>query len=432
MATTRSKAQAQAQATANARARSNSLKDGLAQVPLASQSAPPTNEPVPPVTQLVKDVPAASFLSDLKTFRWTTNPASSLKLILVTLVAWAAIEYSPVQYFTSNPLTPAIFISYPLPVLPGDHGVPYYTKGFLDIAFLAFYIVVFSFIRQGIMEYLLRPLARWSGLKSEAKQTRFMEQAYAVVYNVLTGALGLHAMYHSKMWYYKTEHFWLEYPHWRMTRQIKWYYLLQAAYWLQQMIVLGLRLEKPRSDYYQLIVHHIVTLWLIGWSYLINLTMIGVAIFISMDIPEIFLAGSKCLNYVGLQHCSEVSFVCLLGVWTYMRHYLNCIMLWSVWYEYDLIPAYHRNWTHAPGNTGTGPASWWVFTSLSSGRIPHWMKYQIAIPIFLLQCVNAFWSYLLWRIAFRLVTGVTISDTREEGEDDDDEAAKKEEERKRQ
>jgi hypothetical protein len=35
---------------------------------------------------------------------------------------------------------------------------------------------------------------------------------------------------------------------------------------------------------------HIVTLWLIGWSYSFNLTYIGNAVFVSMDVSDIFLA----------------------------------------------------------------------------------------------------------------------------------------------
>jgi very-long-chain ceramide synthase len=50
-----------------------------------------------------------------------------------------------------------------------------------------------------------------------------------------------------------------------MIPELKRYYLMQAAYWCQQLIVLALKLEKPRSDYYELIAHHIVTLWLIGY-----------------------------------------------------------------------------------------------------------------------------------------------------------------------
>jgi hypothetical protein len=40
---------------------------------------------------------------------------------------------------------------------------------------------------------------------------------------------------------------------------------MQMSYWLQQLIVLVLGLEKPRKDYYELVAHHIVTLWLVGY-----------------------------------------------------------------------------------------------------------------------------------------------------------------------
>lgn len=46
-----------------------------------------------------------------------------------------------------------------------------------------------------------------------------------------------------------------EYPHWQMRPELKFYYLFQAAYWLQQALVMLLRLEAPRKDYYELIAH---------------------------------------------------------------------------------------------------------------------------------------------------------------------------------
>lgn len=32
-------------------------------------------------------------------------------------------------------------------------------------------------------------------------------------------------------WFYRTEQFWLAYPHWAMPRVVKAYYLTQFAYW---------------------------------------------------------------------------------------------------------------------------------------------------------------------------------------------------------
>lgn len=94
-----------------------------------------------------------------------------------------------------------------------------------------------------------------------------------------------------------------------MIPDLKRYYLMHSAYWCQQLIVLLLRLEKPRKDYAELVAHHIVTLWLIGyvprfiqgpsltlfhrWSYLVNMTLMGNAVYMSMDIPDVFLAVSR-------------------------------------------------------------------------------------------------------------------------------------------
>ena len=84
-------------------------------------------------------------------------------------------------------------------------------------------------------------------------------------------------------WWYRTEYFWIglylsfmiddglhscctDYPHWDMKPELKSYYLMQSAYWCQQLLVLVLGLEKPRKDYYELVAHHFVTLWLVGYA----------------------------------------------------------------------------------------------------------------------------------------------------------------------
>ncbi|GAA6009318.1 hypothetical protein JCM11491_004271 [Sporobolomyces phaffii] len=349
---------------------------------------------------------------------WLVSPLQTFQIIALTVIAWYVVEHSTTAYSgASNPLSHLLFISHPLAPALGETEQKY-GKGVYDLTFLGFYIIVFSFLRQSITEYLIRPLAKKLGLKTESKQARFMEQAYAVVYFSASGAFGLYVMSKQPTWWYKTEHMWLEYPHWRMSGLLKSYYLLQFSYWCQQMIILVLGLEKPRSDFKELVIHHIVTLWLVGWSYLINLTMIGTMIFVSMDLPDICLAFSKCLNYLDLQHTSEVSFVFFLVVWHYMRHYLNLLILYSVWTEFDLIPSAWRSYDSAK-------SGWWLVSGLLSGtgQIPAWMKYQIFAPILALQLVNSFWSYLIWRILFRMLSGNAAKDVREEGEDEEEAAA---------
>lgn len=75
-----------------------------------------------------------------------------------------------------------------------------------------------------------------------------------------------------------------------------------------------------------------------SWSYLINLTFIGNAVYTSMDIPDSALAFSKVLNYLQFDRAKTVSFGLFMCIWAYFRHYLNIVMLWSVYAEFDLMP----------------------------------------------------------------------------------------------
>ncbi|SGZ31372.1 BQ5605_C044g12160 [Microbotryum silenes-dioicae] len=412
-----------------ARKRSDSVKEALRQLEPTSYSTERRNGPTG------AQHPASAVASPF--IRWLVQPTESLKLIALTSGAWAAIEYTrPAKLI--NPLSPLLFISYPLvPALNED--TPRFDKGPLDLAFVLFYIVVLSFMREATTRFIVRPIARRLGLSSEAKLQRFLEQAYAIVYFSASGSFGLWVMSHQKSWWYNTKHLWLEYPHWRMEGRLKSYYLLQLAYWCQQMLVLILGLEKPRSDFKELVIHHVVTLWLVGWSCepclpafrhtsnrsfvsrsshadFLNLTMIGTAIFVSMDLPDICLALSKCLNYLNLQRTSECSFVLFLCVWNYMRHYLNIRILFSVWNEFDLIPHEYRSWTAAADH----PNGWWLLYGRQTLVLPPWLKYQIFAPIMALQLVNTFWSFLIWRILWRMIAGIPAVDIREDGEGSDD------------
>ena len=72
-----------------------------------------------------------------------------------------------------------------------------------------------------------------------------------------------------------------------MKPELKRYYLMQAAYWCQQFIVLALKLEKPRKDYNELIAHHLVTLWLVGyvWCFVLGVCTHPFLSTVQMELP---------------------------------------------------------------------------------------------------------------------------------------------------
>jgi acyl-CoA-dependent ceramide synthase len=196
--------------------------------------------------------------------------------------------------YSSNPVTAAIFLSYPLPREPdaAPDSPILYDKGVRDFAFVGFYIIVLSFTREFIMQRIIKPIALSYGIKNRAKQARFLEQFYTAVYFSVFGPYGLWVMSRTPIWYFNTTAMYEGFPHKTHEAVFKAYYLLQAAYWAQQGIVLALMLEKPRKDFKELVAHHFITLALIWSSYRFNFTYMGIAIYITHDVSDFFLAVS--------------------------------------------------------------------------------------------------------------------------------------------
>jgi len=211
-----------------------------------------------------------------------------LLLVLSILVLYA------VNPTDSNFIHHFIFLSYKLPASLNHSQPPKYGKGPWDFAFVLFYTIVLSFTREFIMQEILRPLSRYYGLKSRSKQARFMEQMYTAIYFAPMGIFGLYVMSRTSVWYFNTRGMYESFPHTTHEAVVKFYYLFQAAYWAQQAIVLLLGMEKPRKDFQELVGHHIVTLTLIALSYRFHFTYMGIAVYLTHDISDFFLAVSYC------------------------------------------------------------------------------------------------------------------------------------------
>lgn len=124
------------------------------------------------------------------TVRFLTTPklpATSLKILAIVVLLWATWEVLAPSL--TNPFAALLFVSHQVPTSSAED--PRYQKGYLDLVFVSFYIVVWSFVRQAITIWGFKPLARWYGIRKEGKLDRFGEQGYAVVYFAFTGLWGL-------------------------------------------------------------------------------------------------------------------------------------------------------------------------------------------------------------------------------------------------
>jgi acyl-CoA-dependent ceramide synthase len=340
----------------------------------------------------------------------------------------SALSLYAVNPTDSNIIHHFIFLSYKFPTSAASNQPPQYGKGPWDVAFVSFYTIVLSFIREFIMQEILRPLSRYYGLKSRSKQARFMEQMYTAVYFAPIGLFGFYVMSRTPVWYFNTRGMYESFPHKTHEAVVKFYYLFQAAYWAQQAIVLLLGMEKPRKDFKELVGHHIVTLTLIALSYRFHFTYMGIAVYLTHDISDFFLAvsyskldnpssslaaarnltdagsfsqTSKTLNYLDSPHYIQGPYFALcIAVWTYLRHYLNLRIIFSLFAEFKTIGPYELNWETQQYKS---PLSNVIALILLSS----------------LQALNLFWLYCLLRNAYRFAVYRVAKDDRSEVEESD-------------
>ena len=72
-------------------------------------------------------------------------------------------------------------------------------------------------------------------------------------------------------------------------------YMVSIGYHLQSTIYHCCFVER-RADFYQMVFHHVVTLWLIVLSFYIGGTRTGVLIIFVNDVPDFFMYVCKCLG----------------------------------------------------------------------------------------------------------------------------------------
>ncbi|KAK7908329.1 longevity assurance proteins LAG1/LAC1 [Apiospora marii] len=340
---------------------------------------------------------ARTLVSRCKHYAIKHTWAGPLVLLAAFLGAYAV---NPTE---SNPAARFIFLSYKLPLeADAEPDTPHqYGKGLWDIAFVSFYAIVLSFTREFIMQELLRPLARYCGLRSKGKQYRFMEQMYTAIYFGVLGPVGMYVMSRTPVWYFNTRGMYENFPHKTHEAVFKFYYLFQAAYWAQQAIVLLLGLEKRRKDFKELVGHHIVSLALIALSYRFHFTYMGLAVYITHDISDFFLATSKTMNYLDSIFMGPY-FALFMGMWIYLRHYLNLKILFSLFTEFRTVGPYEMDWEAGQ------------FKCLLSNVITGTLLAS-------LQALNLFWLFFIIRIAYRFAFAGVAKDDRSDGDDSEEE-----------
>ncbi|CAO3637113.1 unnamed protein product [Mucor hiemalis] len=272
-----------------------------------------------------------------------------------------------------------------------------FDKGVGDYYFVFFWAIMFTFLRAAFIKYGYIPLSNYFNIGEASKRQRVAEQMYILAYYVVFGFAGLYIMYNSPHWF-NTSQYWIDYPHILISANMKSYYLMQLAFWFQQ--IYSLHTEKRRNDHIAMLSHHIITILLVGSSYISNLTRVGNAVLCCMDLCDIFLSLAKILKYLGFTNVCDIAFGLFAAFWPITRHIFFSIVTWSVAVE----PAryFTLEWNPSEGK----------YFSLFTQKI-------FVGLLMMLNVIMFYWFLMIVKVIAKLFQGSGADDIRSDDEEDD-------------
>ena len=87
-----------------------------------------------------------------------------------------------------------------------------------------------------------------------------------------------------------------DWPYTEIPKYIRFYYMMSISYYLEDLFIHIIR--PPNSDYFEMIMHHIVAMMLIFTSYMNHFWNIGMFVLMQMDIADVFVGLIRvCIDF---------------------------------------------------------------------------------------------------------------------------------------
>jgi hypothetical protein len=92
--------------------------------------------------------------------------------------------------------------------------------------------------------------------------------------------------------------------------------------------------DVKQKDYYPMFIHHTVTIALIICAWWYSYFRIGLVVFFTMDLVDVFLEVAKTFHYLKLDNLANIFFVVMALSWLFFRVGLfSYLVMASAWYE---------------------------------------------------------------------------------------------------
>ncbi|KAL1198402.1 ASC1-like protein [Cardamine amara subsp. amara] len=246
--------------------------------------------------------------------------------------------------------------------------------------------------------------------KRRKKIVKFKESAWKCLCSFSVETFALYVTFREP-WFKDTRCFWLGpgdqiWPDQQIKLKMKGMYMFVGGLNVYAFFALFFW-ETRRSDFKVMLVHHIVTSFLIILSFVFRFARIGSVILALHEISDVFLEMGKMCKYSGAETMTSVSFLLFLLSWTALRLiYYPFWVLWSTSYESIKV----KQDLDKKNMMKTGPplvVFYYVFNTL----------------LYCLQILHIYWWVLICRVLIRQIRakGKIAKDIRSDSESEDDE-----------
>ncbi|XP_068639116.1 ceramide synthase LOH2-like [Aristolochia californica] len=201
----------------------------------------------------------------------------------------------------------------------------------LAIGFAFFFLAARSILDQFIFQRIAaRLLGEGTGKISKAKQAKIVkcaESMWKLTYYVAVQYCILKITY-GEPWSRDTKEYFSGWPNQELKVPLQLFYMCQCGFYIYSIAAL-LTWETRRKDFSIMMSHHIITVILIGYSYISSFFRIGSIILALHDTSDVFMEAAKVFKYSERELAASVLFGFFAISWLILR--LILFPFWVIW-----------------------------------------------------------------------------------------------------